>query len=283
MKEIIDIYKHNRDIVENFIFTTVARLEFDKEDSVVASKIFKNIGCARLVYFVNDNYLVRSPYFFKQGENDTKLGDSKKYYFEKSQVTQGKPFLSNPYISSNTGKANITFAKKLDNGYVVIDFDVIAILESLKLVESSKIARTINSFVYGFMGFSLLFFAVFLGVYAIVIFADSVIQAQSFNLESTFKAIIALTLGLAIFDLARTILEYEIFFKSLSKDRNKNELLSKFLISIIIALSIEALMVVFKIAIKDYTDMIHAMFLIVGVSFMIYTLGKYNRFTKTGD
>lgn len=78
-------------------------------------------------------------------------------------------------------------------------------------------------------------------------------------LEMIFKPIIALTLSIAIFDLAKTILEQEVFFKSYSKNsRVETKLLTKFLTTIIIALSIEALIVVFKIAINDYDKMINA-------------------------
>ena len=43
-------------------------------------------------------------------------------------------------------------------------------------------------------------------------------------------------------------------------------MVTKFLITIIIALSIEGLMVVFKIAIENYTHMINALYLITGIS-----------------
>jgi predicted membrane channel-forming protein YqfA (hemolysin III family) len=176
---------------------------------------------------------------------------------------------------------NTTYVKKIDDGYLVIDFDIVSVLEKLRLIRNSKIAKNINLFVYGFMGFSLLIFALALGFYSIIIFLNTLLHLDMFNLEVIFKSIIALTLGLAIFDLAKTILEHEIFFRNIIRDEHdSNEILSKFLISIIIALSIESLMVVFKIALSDYTGMIHAFYLILGVSLLIYTLGKYNSFTS---
>ena len=59
-----------------------------------------------------------------------------------------------------------------------------------------------------------------------------------------------------------------------------NKILTKFLISIIIALSIEALMVVFKIALQDYTQMHNAVYLIAGVSLMIISLGLFYKYSK---
>jgi len=232
-----------------------------------------------MVYFVDNDYNLASAYYFKNHIDDSKIGASKAFYFNKILFNSKSYFLSNPYINGFTGNTNVTYAAVCEEGYVVIDLDVVCILEELSLIQSHKLSRNINKFVYGFMGFSLLFFAVFLGIYAIYIFTSSLFALEHFNLESTFKAIIALTLGLAIFDLAKTILEQEIFFKTIAnQERNESKVFSKFLISIIIALSIEALMVVFKIAIFDYTDMIYAFYLILGISLMIFAVGKYNSY-----
>lgn len=95
-------------------------------------------------------------------------------------------------------------------------------------------------------------------------------------LAGIFHAIIALTLALAIFDLSKTILEHEVFNKSVSRKNNlENRLLARFFISIIIALSIESLMVVFKIALNDYSEMIYAFYLIGGVGVMMGSLSIF--------
>lgn len=279
MKEIIYTYKQHREMIENYINTTVQKLQLNTIDQKSAAEIFDTIGSAKMVYFVDKEYNLASAYYFKNHVDDSKIGASKAFYFNKVLFNSKPYFLSNPYINGFTGNTNVTYAVTTPQGYIVVDLDVVSILEQLSLIQSHKLSRNINKFVYGFMGFSLLFFAVFLGIYAIYIFTSSLFMLEHFDLESTFKAIIALTLGLAIFDLSKTILEQEIFFKSIAgQERNESKVFSKFLISIIIALSIEALMVVFKIAIFDYTDMIHAFYLILGVSLMIFAVGKYNSY-----
>jgi hypothetical protein len=75
-------------------------------------------------------------------------------------------------------------------------------------------------------------------------------------------------------------LEREVFFKNYSKEDEDSNILTKFSIAIIIALSIEALMVVFKIALNDYTQMIHALYLILGVGIIIVSLALYTYFSK---
>jgi hypothetical protein len=113
-------------------------------------------------------------------------------------------------------------------------------------------------------------------VYAIYIAGILVFDKDRETLAGLFRSIIALTLGLAIFDLSKTILEHEVFYKSISRDNNlENRLLARFLTSIIIALSIESLMVVFKIALSDYSKMIYAFYLISGVGVMIISLSLF--------
>ena len=120
--------------------------------------------------------------------------------------------------------------------------------------------------------------AVLITLYAIVSFGNNYFINFDFSVQSMFKPIIAITLGIAIFDLSKTILEQEYFFKDYSNNENINfKVLTKFLTTIIIALSIEALMVVFKIAIDDYEKMIYALYLISGVSLVIISLSVFKR------
>jgi len=80
-------------------------------------------------------------------------------------------------------------------------------------------------------------------------------------IEITFKAIISLTLGLAVFDLGKNLIEHEVVFKeNNSHEKSGSKMFIKFLISIITALSIEALMLVLKISLtKEYSDMTYAL------------------------
>ncbi len=121
-------------------------------------------------------------------------------------------------------------------------------------------------------------FIILYSLYDFIVFA---LFKNKLELESIFKPIIALTLGIAIFDLAKTILEQEVFFKSYSKNSKvETKMITKFLITIIIALSIEALIVVFKIAINNYDKMINALYLISGISLILVALSIFIYLTK---
>ena len=72
----------------------------------------------------------------------------------------------------------------------------------------------------------------------------------------------------------------EVFFKSYSKNSKvETKILTKFLTTIIIALSIEALIVVFKIALNDYVQMINAFYLIAGIALILISLTIFIHFS----
>lgn len=169
--------------------------------------------------------------------------------------------------------------EKEEDKYIFIDFSLSALLGRLGLVELNPSFNTFTTFFYKAVGFSLMAFAFFAIIYAIAGYMGSIFISGDFSLDAIFKPIVALTLGLAIFDLAKTILEREVF-KNYSKESEDANVLTKFSIAIIIALSIEALMVVFKIALHDYTEMIHALYLIMGIALIIISLGIYSYLSR---
>lgn len=282
MKELVNIYKNNRAMIESFIISTMSDVEVDGLTNKSVSSLFSNFRSLDFVYSVDNNWHQNSPSFFRGKSENTLLGAKKHYLSTKIQMKENGTFLSSPYINTYTGKLSITYVKRVENGYIVFDFNLVTMLKRLKLLEANYQLQTFTKYSYGFMGFALVAFSFFLGIYAIATFLTSILPVGDISLEATFKSIIALTLGLAIFDLAKTILEQEVFSRALVEDKNEqNRVFSKFLISIVIALSIESLMVVFKIALSDYKDMIHALYLILGVALMIFALGAYNYFTKS--
>ena len=102
------------------------------------------------------------------------------------------------------------------------------------------------------------------------------IESATENIEMMFKATILLTLALAIFDLVKTIFEEEVLGRH-NKDETGSihKTMVRFLGSIVIALAIEALMLVFKFAITDPTHILSAVYLIGGVAVLLVSLAFY--------
>jgi putative Mn2+ efflux pump MntP len=112
------------------------------------------------------------------------------------------------------------------------------------------------------------------GGYELHVLFNQVDTPAFFN--SMFTSIIAVTLGIAIFDLAKQIFEHEVLFHHFAQEENKQyKVLGKFLVSIVIALSIETLMVVFKLALTDYKSMLSAFYLLIGTTVMIVGLAYF--------
>ena len=188
---------------------------------------------------------------------------------------------STPYISSATRNNCITVTIKDDDEIIFFDFRLDMLLEKLSIIELNKPFHSLTKGFYIFSGFTMILLSIITIVFSIYDFAYYLFVKTEISIEVMFKPIIALTLGIAIFDLAKTILEQEVFFKSYSKNSKvETKLLVKFLSTIIIALSIEALIVVFKIAINGYEDMINAFYLIAGIALILISLTIFVYFSN---
>ena len=191
-----------------------------------------------------------------------------KLHFKESNIA-----FSKPYISSATRSNCVTVTIKEGDDIFFLDFQIDILLQKLNLIELNKPFHSITKSFYILAGISMIILSVFTILFSIYDFITYLFSNHALSLEMIFKPIIALTLSIAIFDLAKTILEQEVFFKSYSKNSKvETKILTKFLTTIIIALSIEALIVVFKIAINDYVQMINAFYLIAGIALILVSL-----------
>lgn len=283
MQEFMDTYKNNVEDVENFLVETIKNLgELEIREETKFEKLFNVFPSLELVYICDKNSLQQlSENIYRKETTRTQIGSSRKYLLNKLIFDENSISISQPYISSATGKTCITVAIKEGEKIFFMDFNVISLLQRLDLIEIHKEFNFISKSFYFIAATVMMLLAMFAVGYAFFEFINSLFFKSGLSIESIFKPVIALTLGLAIFDLAKTILEQEVVFKSYSKNsKNEYKVLIKFSITIIIALLIESLMVVFKIAMDNYEQMINAVYLIGGVSMLIISLGIFIYFTN---
>ena len=275
MKTVINIYRQHKVSVENFISSLVQSIP---QDFVANStSIFQQNRFVQLMYGVDESFHQTTPIITRKSEDNTHLGSDKSHYFAKLQFNEQGIFISNPYIHYRTGKASISVVRKVGEIIYVLDINLVLLLEDLRLIEFNGTHDKIKRSIY-FLGSALLaLVAVALIVYGgYVFFALMLTLGEADFLHDIFKSIIAITLGLAIYDLAKQIFEHEVIFESFHHAEDKQyKVLGKFLISIIIALSIETLMVVFKIALDDYSQMMSAFYLLIGTTFMFIGLAYF--------
>lgn len=283
MKEFIETYKEHKEEIEYFLHESIKNIGKIKPMKVSAfSEIFNIFPSLELVYLVNKDTKVQTSANFFRSKVDTKGKDvNRAYLISKLSFKEDSIAFSKPYISSATRSNCITVTIKEGDDIIFLDFRIDILLEKLNLLELNKPFHSVTKSFYIFAGFSMMALALVTIGFSLIDFIKYVFIKEDISLEVIFKPIIALTLGIAIFDLAKTILEQEVFFKSYSKNSKvESKILTKFLSTIIIALSIEALIVVFKIALNDYDKMINAFYLIAGISLILLSLTAFVHFTK---
>lgn len=278
MQEFMNTYKEHIEDIEHFLQETVFNLgEIHNRENSRFKKLFSVFPSLELVYVCDENSLIQtSDNIYRGKTSSVPRGRDRNYLMEKIDFTDSNLAISKPYISSASGETCITVAKKEAGSIYFLDFNLVALLQRLGLMEIHKEFNFMTKGFYIISATIMMILALFTLGYSVFEFGHSVFIKANLSIESIFKPVIALTLGLAIFDLAKTVLEQEVVFKSYSKrGASEYKVLVKFSITIIIALLIEALMVVFKIAIHSYDEMIHAFYLIAGVSVLMLALGSF--------
>ena len=283
MQEFMTTYKDNISDIENFLIETIFNLgNLEDRETTDFKKVFKVFPSLELIYTCNEKNMIQtSKNIYRNKTSQIPIGRNREYLLNKMNFSENSIAISQPYISSATGETCITVAKKENGKIFFLDFNISILLQRLGFIEVQKAFNFVSKSFYFLTANIMIILALFTIGYSVYEFINSLLFKGGLSIEAIFKPVIALTLGLAIFDLAKTVLAQEVVFKSYSKNSTQEyKVLTKFSITIIIALLIESLMVVFKIAIDDYSHMIHAFYLIGGVSILIVALGLFIYFTK---
>lgn len=283
LKEYVSLFRKHKESIESFLISIINTnsLDCSNMDKIKAS--FKNLNALESMFILDENHIQKSPTYFERNTDKSRKGVDKSQYFSNIKLDDVNSFyMTNPYIHHRTGKPSITIVKKKKNDLIVFDIDLLALLEELRLIQHNSKFDKGNRAVYAIAGNFLAVISVFLLIYGGYIFIKIFFLTDEIDvIHDVFKSIIAITLGVAIYDLAKTIIANEVLFKSIEHDKGgQYHILGKFLVSIIIALSIESLMVVFKIALDDHNALGNAFYLILGVALMILSLGIFHFLTK---
>ena len=218
-------------------------------------------------------------------EDAGKIRADRAYYYR--AVREERCTITDPYPSLITGELTVTASAPIfcENGnlkYVAcLDMPLNEVLKISHLNTYDTFFSQLFKYSYGLFAFALIAVALLLFVHGVQSFFVQEITFSHLAIDEMFKATILLTLSLAIFDLAKTLIEEEILGRH--KEQNiagPHKTMVKFLGSIIIALSIEALMLVFKFAITDPAMLLYAMYIIGGVALLIVSLAVYIKLTK---
>jgi hypothetical protein len=240
------------------------------------------------VYLLDNKGVQVSPTYAanKQIDEDAgKIRADRAYYYR--AVRESRCTITDPYPSLITQDLTVTASQPIfcENGNLIyvacLDMPLDEVLKIAHLNTSDAFFSKLFKYSYTMFAFALIAVAILLFSHGVKSFFVNNITISHLIIDDMFKATILLTLSLAIFDLAKTLIEEEILGRT--KEQNisgPHKTMVKFLGSIIIALSIEALMLVFKFAITDPQMLMYAMYIIGGVALLIISLAVYIKFTK---
>lgn len=283
MKRIVTLYTEHRNTIHHYLRHTLENFTATSIEGKNLQRFFDTEKAAEIIYAISHDYIQITPDYGRNYSDNSRIGKNKDYYFQGLLFDKEAIYITNPYLHGITGMPCVTVIKQEEGHFLVVDFDMLKLLEELRLIEHNSLFEKVNKVVMGGGSLLLGLVSVFLILYGGFIFGKVVLLSFNSNeiLHEIFTSVISITIGLAIYDLSKTMIENEVLFKTLDPANEiQSKILSKFLTSIIIALSIESLMAVFKIVLDDYSKIINAFYLIVGVTLLIVGTGFYNYFSR---
>lgn len=193
--------------------------------------------------------------------------------------------VTEPYLSSVRRELCLSASIKLCNedgstkGFVVLDIDLAKTLsfltgDSKRIYFEPYFKAVYSVIVAGLFCVSLLL------MYLAGKECWAVIQALLTNTEDKllpFGVVIYLTLALAIFDLGKTTLEEEVLlYKDILRHSSTRRTITRFIAAIIIAVLIEALLMIFKSALKESGQhILQGVWIILAAAFLLFCLAVY--------
>jgi len=222
----------------------------------------------------------------KIADHEKGITRSDRAYYYKT-VKEHRCVLTDPYPSLGSNNMVVTSSFPIydeENNLMFILCVDIELQDMLKMIHPSSVDSIFGKFsrfVYGAFSVALFAVALLLFVKGVSGFLSFGMNFNTIKINEMFKATILLTLSLAIFDLVKAIFEEEVLGKEKEAGAGDgHQTMIRFLGSIIIALSIEALMLVFKFALTAPDKLTYAVFLLGGISLLIIGLSIYIKVNK---
>lgn len=278
-------------IMSRNISTLREDISIDKFVDYQLNALIDNIPKLDLVYALNSQGQQIGHMFSQKGKigkkHDIGTDRSDRAYFYKT-VKEHRCVLTDPYPSLGTNIMVVTASFPIydeeDNLLFIFCVDI-KLKDILKMISPSSIDSsfgTYSKFVYAGFSLALVMVSLLLFIKGVGGFLSLGLDLKSIDINEMFKSTILLTLSLAIFDLVKAIFEEEVLGKE-KKDGagDGHQTMIRFLGSIIIALSIESLMLVFKFALTDPSKLIYAVYLISGVTALMVGLSIYIKANKS--
>ena len=290
---VIERYHDYKDALYELLASTLSsitekRVIHDKKSQIEAMQCLGNIyPFVELLYVLDEDGTQISDNIAKTGEHTAaykgKGSDrsQRPYYLlaKKSETI----IVTEPYLSSANKDLCVSASIRLKNAiegkdfYLVLDINLHEIIEFLMGDTARRKLMPVFKVVYSVIVAGLFLVVIALLVYAGLEFVSLLEEDHRKEAQlKPFGIVIFLTLALAIFDLGKTTLEEEVLmYKDIFRHSSTRRTITRFIAAILIAVTIEALLLMFKSAL-GYSDEIQnaVLMMFAGIGLLI-GLGLY--------
>lgn len=220
----------------------------------------------------------------KRSEPGMRSDRSNRAYYTKAVKNEKISTVTSPYLSNATHQLAISAVQRYNTtedkiGFLVINFNLEKLITFLNGDELRRRVHPLFQAVYAVIGVMLVIVAGLLLFYA----GKSMFDVLEEHIRATtqiFEVVILITLGLAIFDLGKTILEEEVLLhKDIHHEGSTRRTISRFMSAIVIAVSIESLLLMFKSLLGDASHLNSAVLMLIAAVALLVGLGIYLKLT----
>lgn len=289
-----DEYQPQIDRLLQSIVTSLApnrvALSADELD-VTVNKLHRSYPFVELLYCLNAKGEQITDSAAAPGIADSKrreagLGSdrSNRTYYTDARDNPKSLTVTSPYLSSATHQLALSAVQRFvdsagEAGYLVINFNLEKLITFLNGDELRRRVHPVFQVIYGIIGVMLVLVAGLL-LFSAGLSLIEVIREHTNTTTQTFGIVILITLGLAIFDLGKTILEEEVLMhKDVHHQGSTRRTISRFMSAIVIAVSIESLLLMFKSLLGDATHLNSAVWMLLAAVALLVGLGVYLKLT----
>ncbi|MCG9708086.1 general glycosylation pathway protein [Pseudoalteromonas sp. Isolate3] len=284
----IERYEEQQVLIHNLLLSILASVQASLTNKQEYQQLVNQYPFLELQYCLNEqgiqqgyNVCFKRQYKKKLAHVGAGQDLSARPYFLLASASPD-PHFTSPYISTATKHLCISVIKMIPSEkgkqqFLVIDVCLTELIEfimgDIKRARMTPYFRVGYGLIVGclFCLVIYLLYKVFAGMVDLVLNEDM----QSDPLKP-FTIIIFVTLALAIFDLGKTILEEEILMhKDIFRHSSTRRTITRFISTILIAVSIEALLTMFKAALGQTEYVIPAVLMMFAVVGLLIALAIY--------
>ncbi len=268
------------------------KLESDPEQlRSIVTRLHQSYPFVELLYCLDERGVQTTLSAAAPGIDDSKrtepgLGSdrSNRAYYTTAINSEKISTVTAPYLSNATHQLAISAVQRYTTvedkaGFLVINFNLEKLVTFLNGDEFRRRVHPVFQIVYAIIGVMLVLVAGLL-LYEAGAAMYEVIDKHINAPIQIFGTVILITLGLAIFDLGKTILEEEVLLhKDIHHEGSMRRTISRFMSAIVIAVSIESLLLMFKSLLGGPDHLISAVLMLLAAVAMLVGLGAYLKLT----